>query len=68
MQARKYLAPAVFRRDPLPAGLGVTDRVVVIGNVLARRRTETGLKEVPHDVTFAFAFSAFRPQGVFHLK
>ncbi len=105
-------APAVFRRYPLPPGLGATDRVVVIGaeawplkllrakgkivrgdltlswiagqnsihdtgliargrdvgNVLARRRGEKGIREVPYDVTFAFAFRAFRPKGVFHLK
>jgi len=31
-----------------------------IGNVVVQRRTERGLEDVPYDVTFAFAFHAFR--------
>ncbi len=34
-----------------------------IGNVVVQRRTDEGLKDVPYDVTFAFAFHAFRPDG-----
>ncbi len=31
-----------------------------IGNVVVQRQTERGLEDVPYDVTFAFAFHAFR--------
>ncbi|MBA3525566.1 MAG: DUF3179 domain-containing protein [Sphingomonas sp.] len=34
-----------------------------IGNVTVQRRTAEGLEDVPYDVTFAFAFFAFRPKG-----
>ncbi len=40
-----------------------------VGNVVVRRRTADGaLEDVPYDVTFAFAFRAFRPDGVLHLN
>jgi hypothetical protein len=35
-----------------------------IGNIVVRRRGANGLEDVPHDLTFAFAFQAFRPDGV----
>ncbi|MEE9545617.1 MAG: hypothetical protein V3V55_08530, partial [Rhodospirillales bacterium] len=35
-----------------------------VGNVVVQR----GGKDVVHDVTFAFVFHAFRPQGVFHTQ
>ncbi len=37
-----------------------------IGNVTVRRRAGDGLKDAVHDVTFAFAFLAFTPDGVIH--
>jgi hypothetical protein len=40
-----------------------------VGNVIVRRRGAGGaLEDVPYDVTFAFAFRAFRPDGVLHLS
>jgi hypothetical protein len=107
-----HSAPPAFMRYPLPKGLRVTQRVVVVendawplallrekgrltrgdltlswtpgqnsihdaqiiargrdvGNVVVIRKTAAGPEEVPYDVTFAFAFRAFRPDGVFHLK
>jgi hypothetical protein len=35
-----------------------------VGNVVVRRRSAEGLVDVPYDVTFAFVFHAFRPEGV----
>lgn len=32
-----------------------------VGNVVVQRSTENGLEDVPYDVTFAFAFHAFKP-------
>jgi len=32
-----------------------------VGNVVVQRRTSKGLEDVPYDVTFAFAFHAFKP-------
>lgn len=34
-----------------------------VGNVVVQRQTEAGLVDIPHDVTFAFAFFAMRPNG-----
>lgn len=34
-----------------------------IGNVVVQRRGAEGLADVPYDVTFAFVFHAFRPDG-----
>lgn len=34
-----------------------------VGNVVVQRRTKNGLEDVPYDVTFAFAFHAFKPTG-----
>jgi len=34
-----------------------------VGNVLVQRKADSGLKDVPYDVTFAFVFHAFKPQG-----
>ncbi|MFQ5773409.1 MAG: DUF3179 domain-containing protein [Kiloniellaceae bacterium] len=39
-----------------------------VGNVLVQRRGAGGLEDVPYDVTFAFVFHAFRPDGVWHLE
>lgn len=38
-----------------------------VGNVVVRRRSDAGYEEVTHDVPFAFAFRAFRPNGRFHV-
>ncbi|WP_193371621.1 DUF3179 domain-containing protein [Pelagibius marinus] len=35
-----------------------------VGNVVVQRRGARGLVDVPYDVTFAFVFHAFRPEGV----
>jgi hypothetical protein len=37
-----------------------------VGNVVVQRRTSDGLEDVPYDVSFAFAFSAFVPDGTLH--
>jgi hypothetical protein len=34
-----------------------------VGNVLVQKRDGTTLKDVPYDVTFAFVFLAFKPDG-----
>ena len=34
-----------------------------VGNVVVQRRLAGGLSDVPYDVTFAFVFHAFRPDG-----
>jgi hypothetical protein len=39
-----------------------------VGNVVVQRRGPMGLEDVPYDVTFAFVFHAFRPDGVWHLE
>jgi hypothetical protein len=39
-----------------------------VGNVLVQRRTGDGLKDVPYEVTFAFVFHAFHPEGTWHVK
>lgn len=37
-----------------------------VGNILVQRRSESGLEEAAHMITFAFAFFAFHPDGVLH--
>lgn len=37
-----------------------------VGNVVVQRKTEKGLEDVVHDVTFAFTFHAFKPEGKIH--
>ena len=37
-----------------------------VGNVVVQRRGAQGLEDVPYDVTFAFVFHAFRPDGTWH--
>jgi hypothetical protein len=40
-----------------------------VGNVIVSRRGAGGsLEDVPYDVTFAFAFRAFQPDGALHLS
>ena len=39
-----------------------------VGNVVAQRRGAEGLVDVPYDVTFAFVFHAFQPDGIWHLE
>lgn len=39
-----------------------------VGNVVVQRRLAGGLQDVPYDVSFAFAFSAFVPDGTLHLE
>ncbi len=39
-----------------------------VGNVVVQRKTANGLKDEVHDITFAFAFHAFRPKGNIHLN
>ena len=40
-----------------------------VGNVVVRRRgAEGAMADVAYDVTFAFAFRAFRPNGVLHIN
>ncbi|MBT5571873.1 MAG: DUF3179 domain-containing protein [Alphaproteobacteria bacterium] len=37
-----------------------------IGYVTVQRRTSAGLEDAHHDMTFAFAFNAFNPDGTLH--
>ncbi len=37
-----------------------------VGNVVVQRRNGDGFEDVVHDVTFAFVFHAFHPEGVIH--
>ncbi len=37
-----------------------------VGNVIVQRKTAEGLKDEVHDITFAFVFHAFKPQGTIH--
>ena len=37
-----------------------------VGNVLVQRQGAQGLEDVAYDVTFAFVFHAFRPEGRLH--
>ena len=37
-----------------------------IGNVVVQREVAGGLEDVPHDISFAFAFHAFHPEGTIH--
>ena len=37
-----------------------------VGNIVVQRRTGDTLEDVIHDVTFAFVFHAFRPEGIIH--
>ena len=39
-----------------------------IGNVVVRRQTAGGPEDVVHDLTFAFVFHAFHPDGVLQVK
>ncbi len=37
-----------------------------VGNVMAQRKSAAGLEDVAYDVTFAFVFNAFYPDGTLH--
>lgn len=37
-----------------------------VGNVVVQRKTANGMEDLVHDVTFAFVFHAFRPEGTLH--
>lgn len=39
-----------------------------VGNVVVQRKTAEGLQDAVYDVTFAFVFKAFHPDGTWHLK
>ena len=39
-----------------------------VGNVVVQRRGAAGLEDIPYDVTFAFVFHAFRPDGIWHIE
>ena len=39
-----------------------------VGNVTVQIRRDGALVDLPYDVTFAFVFHAFRPNGKFHLE
>ena len=39
-----------------------------VGNVIVRRRNGDGFEDVVHDVTFAFVFHAFHPEGTIHTE
>ena len=37
-----------------------------VGNVVVQRKTANGMVDIVHDITFAFVFHAFRPEGTIH--
>ena len=37
-----------------------------VGNVTVQRKTQYGLEDAVHDLSFAFAFRAFHPEGTLH--
>ncbi len=39
-----------------------------IGNVIVQRQTANGLEDIVHDISFAFAFHAFKPKGTIHVE
>jgi len=39
-----------------------------VGNVVVQRQKDRGLSDIPYDVTFAFAFHAFRPGSPIHKR
>ena len=39
-----------------------------VGSVVVRRKTADGVEDVPYEVTFAFVFKAFHPEGTWHVK
>ena len=39
-----------------------------IGNVIVQRKTAAGMEDVVHDISFAFAFHAFKPNGTLHVE
>ncbi len=39
-----------------------------VGNVLVQRQSEDGLVDEVYDVTFAFVFHAFHPEGTWHVR
>ena len=39
-----------------------------VGSVVVQRQTADGLKDTPYDVTFAFVFKAFHPEGTWHVQ
>ena len=39
-----------------------------VGFVAATRRTAAGGEDAVHDVTFAFVFHAFHPEGALHTR
>jgi len=38
-----------------------------VGNIVVQKQTDDGWIDAVHDVTFAFVFHAFHPEGVWHL-
>jgi hypothetical protein len=54
-----------------PGQASALDQVMIsngrdVGNVTVQRRTPGGLEDVPYNVSFAFAFYAFYPDGAIH--
>ncbi len=39
-----------------------------VGNIVVQRQSADGLTDIAYDVTFAFVFHAFRPDGVWHIE
>ena len=39
-----------------------------VGNILVQRKTDAGLEDVRYDVSFAFTFAAFVPDGTLHTQ
>jgi len=39
-----------------------------VGNIIVQKREGGELKDIAYDITFAFAFAAFRPDGKMHVN
>lgn len=72
MQRRKIEAgDLVLTWDPgqsLPLDTETIEAGRDIGNVVVQRRTAAGLEDAVYDVSFAFAFRAFHPNGTIHAE
>ncbi|MDJ0951582.1 MAG: DUF3179 domain-containing protein [Alphaproteobacteria bacterium] len=73
LRRRKTLKQGELELTWIPGQNSVHDTEVIaesrdVGNVVVRRKTPAGLQDVPYDVTFAFTFRAFRPDGKLHLE
>ncbi len=73
LRSRGEMAAGDLRLTWEPGQNSVHDRRVIsegrdVGNILVQRQTEAGLEDVRYDVSFAFAFAAFVPDGTMYTQ